>query len=340
MNFQCAALNTGSDIHLLDHIAPLASLLEMPLITTEELNYSLGRKYYPQIKTLYEPDLEHKLGDLAASYDVLFECKYWAPHLKLLFRQLFNKEMRLVFCPHGQSDKGYESPLLAPYVQQDRVLLYGELLHQMLNELELPPPPSAAIGNYRLNFYKKHRPFYDALAETEIFSRLPRGNPILLYAPTWKDADSSTSFFDWTPQLLTQLPPRWNLIIKLHPLLEQRDPARFYSLAARAENQPNVVLLSEFPPVYPILSRVDCYLGDASSVGYDMLAFEKPLFFTPGPPRRLHSCGEIVDSPAALFQKNLANPFRKQQKELYARAFAPITDAEAKKNIVTILIGA
>ncbi len=190
MNLRCAALNTGSDIHLLDHIAPLAHLLDMPLITTDELNYSLAQKYYPQIKTRHEPDLEHKLGDLAASYDALFECKYWAPHLKLLFRQLFNKEMRLVFCPHGQSDKGYQSPLLAPYVQQDRVLLYGNLLSQMLQELKLQPPPSATIGNYRLNFYKKHRSFYDELAENEVFSKLPRGNLNLLYAPTWKDADS------------------------------------------------------------------------------------------------------------------------------------------------------
>ena len=340
MNLRCAALNTGSDIHLLDHIAPLAHLLDMPLITTDELNYSLAQKYYPQIKTRHEPDLEHKLGDLAASYDALFECKYWAPHLKLLFRQLFNKEMRLVFCPHGQSDKGYQSPLLAPYVQQDRVLLYGNLLSQMLQELKLQPPPSATIGNYRLNFYKKHRSFYDELAENEVFSKLPRGNLNLLYAPTWKDADSATSFFDWTPEILAQLPPDWNLILKLHPLLEQRDPARFYSLAARAENTPRVVLLSEFPPVYPILSRVDCYLGDASSVGYDMLPFGKPLFFTPGPSRRLHACGEIVDSPAALFQKNLAAPFRKQQQELCAQAFASLSDAEAKKNILSILFGA
>lgn len=335
-----AALNTGPDIHLLDHIAPLASLLGMPLITTEELNYSLAKKYYPQIEILYEPDLEQKLGDLAASYDALFECKYWAPHLKLLFQQLFHKEMRLVFCPHGQSDKGYQSPLLAPYVHQDRVLFYGDLLRQMLHELELQPPPSATIGNYRLNFYEKYRSFYDALAETEVFSKLSSGNPILLYAPTWKDADSATSFFDWTPQIISHLPADWNLVIKLHPLLEQRDPARFYTLAAQAEKKSNIALLSEFPPVYPILSRVDCYLGDASSVGYDMLPFEKPLFFTPGPSRRLHSCGEIIDSPAVLFQKNLGNPFRKEQQELYARAYASISDAEAKKNILNVLVGA
>ena len=57
------------------------------------------------------PDLEFKLSAIAEQFDVLFECKYWAPHLKLLFQQLYNKKMQLVFCPHGQSDKGYQTPL-------------------------------------------------------------------------------------------------------------------------------------------------------------------------------------------------------------------------------------
>ena len=39
---RCAAFNTGSDFHLLDHIAPLAAIMEMPLITVEEQNYELA----------------------------------------------------------------------------------------------------------------------------------------------------------------------------------------------------------------------------------------------------------------------------------------------------------
>ena len=122
---RCAALNSGSEIHMLDHVAPLAELMQMPLITTEEKNFELARKFYPQIEVRFMPDLEFRLGELAEEFEVLFESKFWGAHLKPIFQQLYKKEMRLVYCPHGQSDKGYRSPSLAQYALQDTVLHYG-----------------------------------------------------------------------------------------------------------------------------------------------------------------------------------------------------------------------
>jgi hypothetical protein len=165
-----------------------------------------------------------------------------------------------VFCPHGQSDKGYAHPLLAPYAQQDVVLLYGELLQTMLKELGITAR-SAKVGNYRLSFYLKHKKFYDELAEQELFSRIPQKKRTLLYAPTWNDADTATTFFQWAPTLLSNIPEEWNILIKLHPLLEQRDPVRFYQIAALAENKPNAMLVLDFPVIYPLLARSDIYLG-------------------------------------------------------------------------------
>ena len=94
--------------------------------------------------------------------------------------------MRLVFCPHGQSDKGYRTPLLAPYAFQDTVLIYGSLMLEMLRELGISVPSHAIIGNYRRAFYLKHRLFYDSLAAEEL--RLDRSKRTVLYAPTWKDS--------------------------------------------------------------------------------------------------------------------------------------------------------
>lgn len=343
MNLRCAALNTGPDIHLLDHIAPLAHLMQMPLIATEERNAELSRLYYPQIETRYMPDLEFQLADIAEQFDVLFECKYWVPHLKGLFRQIFKKEMRLVFCPHGQSDKGFKAPLLAPYAQQDAVLLYGELLISMLRELGIWPSISnyALIGNHRLLFYRKHQAFYDELAEREVFSRLDHRKPTLLYAPTWRDADQSTSFFHHGSAVLSQLPSDWNLILKLHPLLEQRDPAYFYRIAALADKKSNALLLTEFPPVYPLLAKTDVYLGDFSSVGYDFLAFQKPMFFLPThDPANLHSCGQFID-PSNLYtflDRSITNPFPGKQAELYRFAFGePQTEEQIRGKIFSAL---
>ena len=318
-----AALNTGSDFHLLDHIAPLASLNQIPLIVTEEHNLNLAKRYYPDLEIRYRPNLESEFKEIGEEFDGLIECKYWLPHLKALFRDLYRKEMKLIFCPHGQSDKGFQTPLLAPYAFQDIVLIYGDLMIEMLKELQIWPQIKAHIrvGNYRFAYYSLHKQFYDDLAEKEIFSGLSRTKPTLLYAPTWKDADGATSFFDQMPNLLQELPSDWNLIVKVHPLLEQREPARFYSLSHQVEKRKDTRLVLDFPPVYPILAKVDAYLGDYSSVGYDFLAFEKPMFFLPQPsqlPGRLHQCGK----PVEIRDISLENPFIEKQRNLYRFAYS------------------
>jgi len=325
---RCAAFNTGTDFHLLDHIAPLAEQMGMSLITTEEKNDALARRYYPQIEIRNMPDLESELSAVAEEFDALFECKYWAPHLKLLFRQLYNKEMRLVFCPHGQSDKGYKTALLGPYAFQDAVLLYGDLLIDMLKDLNIWTALSnyAVVGNYRLRHYQKYRSFYDSLVVREV--PLDKKKRTLLYAPTWRDADGATSFFQYGKEVISQLPSDWNLIVKTHPLLEQRDPAHFYAIAAQMDKKPNAILIHEFPPVYPLLSLSDMYLGDASSVGYDFLYFQRPLYFFKGEQTgKLHSCGRMIDPTRNIYsQLDSSNPYEDRQRDLYRYAFGSELD--------------
>jgi hypothetical protein len=303
-----AAFNTGSDIHLLDHIAPLASLLQIPLIVTEELNAELGARYYPDVEIQYWPDLEHRLGEICEQYDALIECKYWQPHLKYLFQTLYKKKMHLIFCPHGFSDKGTQTPLLAPYATQDAALLYGPRHFEMLKTLNALPPLYIFVGNYRLTYSQKH-PLL-----------LPKKGKTVLYAPTWRDADQSTSFFDYGAKVIQELPNDWNLILKPHPLLEQRDPAQFYRLTALGEKKENVLLLNNFPPVYPVLSIADIYLGDASSVGYDFLYFNRPLYFFPSKQNLpLHRAGKVIDPTKNLYLQMDVKP--KDQTAFYEEVF-------------------
>ncbi|MBU6384110.1 MAG: CDP-glycerol glycerophosphotransferase family protein [Verrucomicrobia bacterium] len=321
-----AAFNTGPDYHLLDHIAPMAALLQCPLFTTEPLNDELARRYYPQVETRYMPDLERHFREIAEQFDVLYECKYWQPHLKMLFQTLYRKEMKLIFCPHGQSDKGYQAPLLAPYALQDAVLVYGSLMLDMLQELGIAVPEYQIVGNYRWEFYQQYRPFYDALAP-----QIDRSKQTLLYAPTWCDLDNASSYFQQGARVISELPHDWNLILKVHPLLKQRTPAQFESLAALIEERPNVYLLDAFPPVYPILALADIYLGDASSVGYDFLLFEKPMYFFPtAHPGRLHTTGRTLDLAKPLYpQLKRDNPLAEAQRALYLRAYS---DSGGKMN--------
>ncbi|HEX2583289.1 MAG TPA: CDP-glycerol glycerophosphotransferase family protein [Chlamydiales bacterium] len=331
-------LNTEGS-HLLDHTAPLASLGKMPLLVTEEENAVLAAKYYPEVELRFWPDLEFRLKDLAAEFDCLIESKYWAPHLKQLFRNCFQKEMQLIFCPHGQSDKGYGAPLLAPYQAQDGVLLYGDLLKEMLQELNIwdSIQAHATIGNYRLHYFQKHRERLLAFAQQEVFSKLNSANKTLLYAPTWRDADQSSTFFAFSKKLIQELPEEWNLILKIHPLLEKRDPALFYRLAIFEEKRKNFTFVHEFPLVYPLLEKVDAYLGDYSSIGYDFLAFQKPMFFLQTPsvlPGRLHSCGKILSPDENIFAAiEKAEDLKQVQSALYAKAFAPYDPLWQKKII-------
>jgi hypothetical protein len=239
--------------------------------------------------------------------------------------------MRLVFCPHGQSDKGYKSPILALYEFQDAVLLYGNLLQEMLADLNILDSikAHARVGNYRLTYHQLHKERETAAVQKHIFSNFRPSNKTLLYAPTWKDADGSTTFFLETERLIRDLPSHWNLIIKLHPLLPERDPALFYRLAALEEKRPNFLVVHQFPLIYAVLQKIDAYLGDYSSIGYDVLAFRKPMFFLQLPHlpfARLHTCGGIINPSENIFAQierglETAQDFIPIQDALYSHAF-------------------
>jgi CDP-glycerol glycerophosphotransferase (TagB/SpsB family) len=327
-----AAINTHTDFHQLDHIAPLCEWLDIPLLITEELNDQLAKKYYPMVKSYHSPDIEFHLADLARDFETLIECKAWNLDLKWVFREIHKKEMRLIYCPHGQSDKGYKAPSLEHFATHDAALVYGELLDQMLEEMKIKAK-TIRVGNYRYPFYKKYKSFYDDLAEEEIFSKLPKQKTVL-YAPTWNDLDQATSFFELAPILAEKFPEDWNLIVKVHPYLEDRDPAKYYRTAKLFENKRNQILVERFPPIYPILARTDVYLGDYSSVGYDFLAFRRPMFFLLQkdlPKGRLHSCGHEVKNIEEFIQRmERPNTLQKNQEALFTKAFGK-TPPKAKE---------
>ncbi len=295
----------------------------MPLFIEEEKNFTLFKHYYPMAESIHFPEMASDLSFFAKNFDELYECKFWLPHLKKLFADLYQKEMRLIFCAHGQSDKGFGAPLLHPYASQDCCMIYGKLFKEMLQELKISAN-CKETGNYRLSHYLKYQEFYDSIAKKEILSKFPNPQFTLLYAPTWKDADGATSFFQNISSLCETLPSSINLIVKVHPLLEQRDPAQYYHIAHIIEQMPNRLLLETFLPIYPLLACADAYLGDYSSVGYDFLYFQKPMFFLLNeslPKGKIHHCGLVLKSIDELFENLAENPYRDQQEALYRKAF-------------------
>ncbi len=307
------AISTGPITHL-DHLAPLCEMLDIPLIVVEREQVELGALFYPMIEIQYVPLSRLTLKYIASRFDTIITCgKFWAMELKPLLELLHKKKVRFVFAPHGMSDK---EELLSKSVNQDVQLIYGPLTKtNALHHIEM--------GNIRLGFYEKHRAHFDELADPFFQTE----KKTVLYAPTWKTKATSSSFFTDTGRIIEQLSDEYNLLIKLHPLLEENDLVNFHRIIGRYEDR--ATFIENFPPVYPLLDRTDVYLGDFSSVGYDFLHYDRPMYFLQEG-GRLSRCGKLFEGKIEE-----QSGFSRSRKELYENAFghekAPLLKAGLEK---------
>lgn len=338
----------GRDFRLLDHLAPLSYLMQMPLLVTEEENVKLLQKYYPMTEVLYEDYEDLSYSELAENYDAFFQSTFWEENLIRYFADLKKIQKKFIYCPHGNSDKGHKEPMMRKIIEQDMTLLYGKHMIQLLKKQNLweKIPTYALTGNYRYTFYKKFKSFYDSLLFQKLSSNLDQNLTTILYAPTWHDREKSTSFYSVTEKLAEQLPEDMNLIIKTHPLLEEREPALYWKNLPKERK--NLIVLTDFPPIYPLLNFVDIYLGDFSSIGYDFLKFEKPMFFFDlekrgaCPSRYLHQTGTTIPRESfsdyyGFIRNNLNRKlsFKDKQRQIYEFAFGEEKPLESvKKNIL------
>lgn len=272
----------GPEAHYVDHLATLCSLLKIPLIITEEEIAALCQKYYPDLEVRLA-SYQEAPAQLVALFDQLFCC---TP--RLLFDEVFffaqkllGKRLKTIWCPHGNSDKGHLFPFMEALENEEIALVYGQKMIDFLAQKRVLQNLKSTVvtGNYRHLFYQNHKNFYDEIISKEILSKVERSSKMILFAPTWQDSEKSSSFFDACPLLLQQLPEDCSLIVKLHPHLKKQEEFRTVSLIKEWEKDPRILFLEDFPPIYPLLDLVDMYIGDMSSIGYDFLAFNKPMFF-------------------------------------------------------------
>jgi CDP-glycerol glycerophosphotransferase (TagB/SpsB family) len=289
---RAAGIIYGPLEHHLDHLAPFCSLLQIPLILTEEELVQKARLYYPELEILHWDCLEAPFKT-AQSFDTLF---YSTP--RIFFDEVFfiaeatlGKKIKTIWLPHGNSDKGHASYFMEGLKDEQILLIYGKKMIDFLAQKNIHKP-SCCIGNFRLEYYHRHKVFYDSWIQKLHFP----SQKIILYAPTWQDGENSSSFFSAIDPLILQLPEDYFLLIKLHPNLEK--DIRCQQLILQYEHLSNIRFLTGFTPVYPLLEKADVYMGDMSSIGYDFLTFNRPMyFFNPAdrhpsdPGLYLHQCG-------------------------------------------------
>lgn len=323
------ALNPLSQTHYIDHLAPICAIMDIPLLLIDENDYALASRLYPGIATQLQEYGQFNPEYLIANYEVLFMSDLWDRntfHAKYSpLEEKYNKTLRHVHCPHGFSDKGF---YLKKCSQEDITLLYGQNMIDLLKHYEVfdELPYHVVTGNYRWTYYQQHRPFYDDLIAQEITKRFAKKQLTILYAPTWMDLEESTSFFEAYSYLLDNLPAEYNMIIKLHPRLELDDTAMYYHIVGKYEDKPNIIFLKDFPLVYPLLAITDIYFGDMSSVGYDFLIFDKPMFFLnkqrrdPRTDRGLYlfRCGVEIKPDAYPLIYQIINKYLPEDKERFS----------------------
>ena len=298
------------DIHLLDHLCPLAFFLQASIITSSALIKKTIEDLYPNVTVLKFTSSNEILNYLIKHIDVIIMSRQTSLfELSQTLKTFSNKAFRYIYLPHGQSDKGFSDQYIDYLEGQDLSFCYGKLMENQLAQRGVLQNLNGVIktGNFRLAYYRAFEGFYKLLIEKKL-SFFKKKQTTILYAPTWNDLENLSSFEHIAKNLSKNLPPHFNLIIKLHPYLEKEDPVKICLLTNYFFDKPNVLLLEECHTIYPLLDQIDIYLGDFSSIGYDALSFDIPLFFINA--SKHQESFPLFEAGLTIPAKNFDNVFR------------------------------
>lgn len=308
----------------IDHIVPLCSVLGIPLLVTNPTIHTLISFHYPPLTLLYADPEDRILDELLYDYDLFVYVHFYrrvGGHF-LFDDYLLRKKGRSVISLHGNPDKFHDIFWLENLADEDIVLAYGPQLASLMAAKGIKKTP-LICGNYRFEYYQEHKNFF---AKNCPFKK---EKTTLLYAPTWSAPNRKiehrkyySSFFSVYQELFETLPEDFQLIVKLHPFLTL---LMFDEIEKIKHHYPHIHFLDDYPPIYPLLKESDIYLGDYSSIGYDFLAFDRPLFFL-APERKtpLQQCGVRIGEGVPIYETiktGLSFDFQEKRKGLYHEAF-------------------
>ena len=313
-----AGLLYGEDIHHLDHLAPLCSLLGAPLIVNDEKIFSLANSLYPNLSVSHINTFEISSFFLENT-KVIISCLA-KPYLDLIFfpySDIFKKKIKTIWCPHGNSDKGLKSTYFEALSNETCILIYGKKLLEVLKAKKIITPSIKVIevGNYRKEYYQKHLSKYQSLLEKHLPS-LKEGNNKYLYAPTWEDAENNSSIPLFFEKISNLLKTKETLFIKLHPNTLKKDDLKLNKVIWELEENHQIHFIQDFPPIYPVLDNINAYFGDFSSIGYDALSFKMPMGFLLPTSKKINDsalfkCGATLSNSTSLGISHFENIFKK-----------------------------
>ena len=337
----------GNTFNFLDHLAPLASLLKIPLVLTDREIYAAAQKFYPDLELILHQDYVTLEGFLRKKFRGLISC-YSQQNTENILSSLFKQKLLRIWSPHGNSDKGMEENLFELLKEEKIDLVYG---HKMLEAFKKHGVSKKIkhqimIGNFRLHYFQKHFSFY----QKKLKKIIPFQNDkkTLFYAPSWGQEKYNLHILKTLRFLIENLSSNFNLIIKPHPYSLTRMDYEFDRLknqkSQTKNSYKNVVFIRDFHAIYPLLERADLYLGDFSSVGYDFLFYDRPMFFLNyGPHRQTKTANKFllqggveIKKETELVEKIVQglkkDKFGQKRKEIYNYTFDSVPDFQKIKH--------
>jgi Putative glycosyl/glycerophosphate transferases involved in teichoic acid biosynthesis TagF/TagB/EpsJ/RodC len=328
--------------HHVEHLAPLCSLLGGTLLVANDETENVARTCYPamnisRIQTLSETWsgalLEPTFRSVLKDYDILlYSHLLTRDDLKIFAGGLRESPPRIIFCPHGFSEK--KQTWAAGAVLQDISLFYGTLALDQLMEWGVAEHLGShlLIGDIRRPYYSEHNDFFARLLQDRGIEKSSDYEKTILYAPTWNDRLGSSSLCQAIQPLIEHLPSSWRLLIKPHPLLEADQVALPNAIPA------NVKIVEHMPLTHAFLDLADVYVGDMSALAYDYLVYDRPMVFlnqTEGTnwdaaDTFLFQCGPVV-SPRCYSEIYAAigtavaedSSFAARRRDLHRRVYSP-----------------
>lgn len=304
------AYYVNDSIHQIPSFIHIARVTNGTVFTHDPDSYAVLRKHYPEVPSELHPTLDSvraRLTELRP--EAVVQPEYSRRDLALPFDTVHVQ----VF--HGTSDKVYN--LHRKVKEYDLVLLAGERMRETMEKAGLLRPGHYAVVGYP----KADRVFRGELPKKAAVRRLglQTDRSVILYAPTWRDYAGNSSLSKFGAALLSTVPKRYTLIVKLHPNTKRHD-RKYYPLIERlAAKKPNVKLLGFEHDVIPVMAAADVLLTDVSTVSHEFLCFDRPLVFLN--PRRLFPLGRsktwvwrtgrVVNRPSEVWQavdESLAHP--------------------------------
>ncbi|MCH9608839.1 MAG: hypothetical protein S4CHLAM45_06440 [Chlamydiales bacterium] len=285
----------------IDHIVPLCQLIGIPVLVMDREVKECIELYYPPMEIIeYSPD-DYCLDEPLAGYDFFV---YTEPSRKATghfqFKRYYTTERkRSIFTHHGNSEKCFGFYWFERLIDEDILLVYGDHMLEHFQKIGFTKP-MVKCGNYRLAYVEQHREFFQERVKPHLFENMERKT--VLYAPTWGALDRRIEWrFEYSTTLemhrwiLETIPQGYQVLVKLHPNHFIRMPAEIEALISAYRDHPHIRFIHELPLIYPLLEHIDLYVGDFSSVGYDFLYFNRPMFFLSDErEREIHQCGVVV----------------------------------------------